>query len=646
MPTAHSIQPRKPRTARKKPQKAVPAPVQKPLEAAGSAFLKFRIAPVLLLVLLTLAVYYPVIHHPFSNYDDGDYVGDNLNIQNGINLATLRWSFTSIDHANWHPLTWLSHALDWQLFGADPAGHHATSLLLHLLNVVLLFLFLVYVTRSTWRSLLVAALFAVHPINVESVAWVAERKNVLCTLFFLLTLLSYARYARRPNFWRYLLVAFLFALALAAKPMVVTLPFVLLLLDCWPLQRIAGWSQPSQAFAAPQLPLRKIVLEKLPLLALSAGASVITFIAQRKDGSVGSVARFPLPLRLENAIVSYAAYLWKAIWPAHLAVLYPYPSGGVAAWKWLLSVLLLIAISGLVWRERTRRGYLIAGWCWFLGMLVPVIGIIQVGEQSMADRYAYLPLIGIFLMVVWGISDLVRNASDRQRRGMMVAAAIVIALLSVAAWRQLSFWQSNMELWSHTAAVTENNAAAENVIGSLFLVDAMNAGQQYSTAADVHFEKAVDFNPHNGAALSNMGGSLAARGRPQEALEKFRVALQYADQVGLKSKLLAQIGAVYEQLGDFNTARQYYRDALKMNPGADGKAFVGFARTFTEERIARLTAEIAQHPTPRLYLQLGQAQESAGFMDAARGSYQQALARDPNNEAARTALAHASQSNP
>jgi protein O-mannosyl-transferase len=640
MPTVNAIKPRKrTKPAPKQVQERLPIPQK--TEKAPTAFaslLKLHIAPALLLTLLTFVVYYQVIHHPFSNYDDGEYVGDNLKIQKGLTSATLRWALTSIEHANWHPLTWLSHALDWQLFGSNPAGHHVTSLLLHILNVVLLFFFLANVTRSTFRSLLVAALFALHPINVESVAWVAERKNVLCTLFFLLGLLAYARYVRRPRLAGYLLVALMFAFALTAKAMVVTFPFVLLLLDFWPLQRIEGWSQPSALSPVPQLPAWKIAIEKLPLLALSGAASVITFIAQRKDGSIGSVVKFPLTLRVTNAIVSYAAYLWKALWPAHLAVLYPYPSKGLPVWQVLLSALLLAVVSAWVWRERSRRAYLITGWCWFLGMLVPVIGLIQVGDQSMADRYAYLPLIGIFVMVVWGLSDLVRNAGGGRRRSAAVVAALALVLLSVVAWRQARLWRTNLELWSHAAAVTENNGEAEDVIGSLFLVDAMNAGVHYSDEARVHFEKALQINPKDSAALSNIGGDLQARGKPQEALEKFRSALQYAQQDGLRSKILSQMAAAYEQLGDFTTARQYYREALKISPGADGTAFVGFARTFTDEKIAKLTAALAQHPTAQGYMQLGKMQEGAGHADAAHASYQQALLLDPKLDAARAAL--------
>lgn len=637
---------KRPRRAPKQAQEPIPLPPKADTPTRFASLLKLRLVPAILLALITFAVYFRVIYHPFSNYDDGEYVGNNLQIQKGFSSATLRWALTSVEHANWHPLTWLSHALDWQLFGSNPSGHHVTSLLLHMLNVVLLFFFLATVTRSTPRSLLVAALFAVHPINVESVAWVAERKNVLCTLFFLLALLAYTRYARRPNVARYLLVASLFAFALTAKAMVVTLPFVLLLLDFWPLQRIEDWSPPSPVSTAPQLPAWKIAIEKLPLLALSGAGSVITFIAQRKDGALGSTVMFPLGLRVTNAIVSYVAYLWKAVWPVHLSVLYPYPSKGLPVWQVLLSALILYGVSVWVWRERSRRSYLITGWCWFLGMMVPVIGLIQVGEQSMADRYAYLPLIGIFIMVVWGLSDLLEHAGSGLRHSAVITAALALALLSTLAWRQVRFWQTNLELWSHASAVTENNWAAEDVIGSLLLADAMNAGVHYSSEAQIHFQKALEINPKDTEALSNIGGDLEAHGKPQDALEKFRLALQYAQEDGLKSKLLSQTASAYEQLGDFTTARRYYRDALKISPGADGTAFVGFARTFTDEKIARLTAELAQRPTAQGYTQLGQMQESAEYADAARVSYQQALLLDPKSEAARAALNRVSNRKP
>ncbi len=607
--------------------------------------LRQRVAPAVVLALITFSVYYQVIHHPFTNYDDSEYVQDNSQIHKGLTLTTVRWALTSTEHANWHPITWLSHALDWQLFGPLAAGHHFTNLLFHVLNVVLLYFLLVTVTRAPVRSLLVAALFALHPMNVESVAWVAERKNLLCTFFFLLALLAYASYARRPNIGRYLLLALLFAFSLASKPMVVTFPFVLLLLDFWPLQRIKGWTMPSPAFPAPQFPAWRLGLEKLPLLALSAADSVLTLIAQQKVHAIRAATAFPLSLRIENAIFSYATYVWKAIWPARLGVLYPYPAGGVSAARLTVAVLLLVGITAWVWRERARP-YLLTGWLWFLGMLVPVIGLIQVGEQGMADRYAYLPLMGIFVMVVWGGFDLVQSADDRGRWSAGAAAALALVVLGGLTYRQVGFWETNYDLWAHTAAVTENNSSAEDVAGSELLLTAINNGIHYSSAAQIHFQRALQINPKDSEALMNIGADLKIRGNVPAALEKYRLALQYVDDDFLKSKIIYDIGEAYEQLGDFKTAREYFVRGLYISPGKDNNSFVGYARTFTDEKIAALEATLGAHPTANGYWQLGQLLDEAQYTAAARTSYERAIELDPKLEEARLALDRDSNSKP
>jgi len=351
----------------------------------------------------TLALYNPVNRHPFVNYDDDRYVTENAHVHNGLNWDTLTWAFSAEEQGNWHPLTWLSHALDFQLFHLNATGHHFTSLLIHSANAVLLFLFLLYATGRVGPSWFVAALFALHPINVESVAWVAERKNVLCTFFFFAALLAYCWYARKPAWRRYLAFAGLFALGLMSKPMVITLPFVLLLLDYWPLGRLK--ESPPSASPIPQASLSKLLVEKLPLLALSAASAAITMQAQRAGGAVRSTAQFSLGVRVENAVVAYATYLWKTIWPAHLAPLYPHPGDSLPVWEVVISALVLLAVTSVVARFRAKR-YLLTGWLWFLGTLVPVIGLVQVGDQAMADRYAYIPLVGIFVMIAWGVADL------------------------------------------------------------------------------------------------------------------------------------------------------------------------------------------------------------------------------------------------
>jgi len=628
------------------PVAIIQPPQEKPVDSMDfSAFpWRQRVTPIILLALTTFAVYLQVIHFPFSNYDDGEYITDNLKIQRGIDWPTIHWALTSTEHANWHPVTWLSHAMDWQLFGPEASGHHLTSLLLHVLNVALLFLFLARVTKSTARSLLVAALFAIHPIDVESVAWVAERKTVLCTTFFLLTLLAYAQYARRPNALRYLWVALLFVLSLASKPLAVTFPFVLLLLDYWPLQRIKGWIPPSPNFEAPQRPFWKLALEKLPLLACSAAGSVLTVIAQQKVSAIRSGAAYPLYLRIENAIFSYADYLWKLIWPTRLAVLYPYPAGGLPIWMMLLSVIVLAGCSFMVWRERSRRPYLITGWLWFLGMLVPMIGLVQVGEQAMADRYAYLSVAGLFLLAVWLLYELAEWQQNRLRWPVAGAGAIVLIALGYLCVQQVGYWKSNLDLWGHAASVTENNSVAEDVVGSEILVEAMNHGARYSDEAQTHFQNAVRIDPQDSEAVMNIGADLQVHGHLQEAIAKYKEALPYAKEDLRRAQILCDLGSAYEQSGEFVTARNYYQQSLQYHAKNSNIAFIGFARTFTDEKIAAARAQLAAHPSAKGFVELGQLQEAGAYNAEALASYQHALELDPKSEEARAGLDRASRS--
>ncbi len=398
----------------------------------------------LLLVVATVALYYPVYQHPFVNYDDTVYVTHNSHVQQGLDWDTVQWAFTTFDLANWHPLTWLSHALDYQLFELHPAGHHLTNLLLHVVNVLLLFWVLYRATGFAGRSFMVAALFALHPINVQSVAWVAERKNVLSMLFFLLALGAYRWYVRQPRAARYAVVALLFALGLMAKPQVITLPCVLLLWDYWPLRRMfASASGPSCDGVPPIIPTRNLyhlVEEKFPLFAIAGIDSFITMYAQ---GAGGARNWFPRHIRLENAIVSYAQYVRQALWPSRLALFYPHPdsfnTGAVLA-----ALVFLLAITAFVVVQRRRR-YLVVGWFWFLGTLVPMIGLIQVGVQAMADRYAYLPLIGLFIMICWGVADW----SEQRRISPAWLASVSLAALlalTVVARIQLNHWADNVTL--------------------------------------------------------------------------------------------------------------------------------------------------------------------------------------------------------
>src|SRR5580700_1852215 len=416
------------------------------------------------LALATLAVYHSVGSHPFIDYDDHDYVTNNSHVKAGLTWDTFTWAWTSTQASNWHPVTWLSHAADCELHGLNPSGHHWTNLLLHTLNVALVFLLLERVTGARWRSLFAAALFALHPLNVESVAWIAERKNVLSTLFFLSALGAYGWYAAKPGVKRYLVVAAFFALGLAAKPMVITLPFVFLLMDFWPLQRVQGWGPATasraragkrkqatedEAIASPlglpSRPVSRLLLEKLPLFIFLFASAIITVIAQRSS-AIRSLSKIPMDERLENALYSYALYIWKAFWPTRLALFYPHPTDTLTGWQLGLAFLFLFSVTALVWNQRSVRPYLVTGWLWYLGTLVPVIGIVQVGDQAMADRYAYIPLIGIFVMVVWGIGDWAdgRNVNVGLRWAASVA---VLAALSFLTWRQIGYWRSDIDVW-------------------------------------------------------------------------------------------------------------------------------------------------------------------------------------------------------
>jgi protein O-mannosyl-transferase len=589
-----------------------------------------------LLAIVTFAVYFRALSNPFVNYDDQGYVVENSQVQQGLSWATFRWALTSTDATNWHPLTWLSHALDCELFRLNPAGHHLTSVLLHVLNSVLLFLLLVRVTGSTARSLLVAALFALHPINVESVAWVAERKNVLCMFFILLTLAAYGWYARRPNFRRYLAVAGLFILALAAKPMAVTLPFALLLLDFWPLNRVASASSQSACDVFPLPPMRfgRLFLEKLPLVFLSAASSAVTLFAQK--AAVATNEHVPLLVRLLNACYAYSVYVTRAFWPWGLASFYPYEGYRLSVWQFFLCASFLIGVTAFVWGRRART-YLPVGWLWFLGTLVPMIGLVQVGDQAMADRYAYLPLIGIFVIVVWGTADFVEKRQVNVRVSASVVAAVLVAL-SFLTWRQIRYWRSSRALWTHALEVTKANYMAEDYVGSALLVEAYQAtGQRHLDEALVHFQNAVRINSNDPISHLNLGADMHEHGQLREAIEQYQTVLSLTQDPHLVAKSLIDLGAASQQLGDYAASEQYYREAQKLEP--DNRViFMNLGKLGMAERVQELAASAAAHPTPAAYLQLGQLQQAAGMAADARQSFQTALKLNPKSYEAQKAL--------
>lgn len=505
---------------------------------------------VLLLVAATLVAYEPVRKYEFSDYDDDRYITNNPRIQQGLSRDNIVWALTATEVANWHPLTWLSHMTDCQLYGLNAPGHHLTSLIFHLINVILLFFVLHEMTGAVWRSALCAALFALHPLNVESVAWIAERKNVLSTMFWLLVMWAYVSYAREPGWKRYLLVILLFIMGLMSKPMLVTLPCVLLLLDYWPLGRLERWRNGSQLndqscsteqdfdqgelrsrtsksnSLIPGQTLFHLMLEKVPLFLLAAASSAITIKAQRLDGALNPVV-LSFSTRAANALVAYASYIYKMIWPTRLAVFYPHPGASLPRWQVILSALALASISALVWRGRERFRYLPVGWLWYLGTLVPVIGLVQVGNQAMADRYAYVPLIGLFIIIAWGLADLTRHLSFRKQLLVGVAASVMLIALLIATRRQVSYWQNGITLFARALAVTDNNAIAHNNLGAVLVREGRLAeGLE-------HLYAAVTINPQYDTAYTNIAVTLYRQGaimqeqnRRQEAINLYRQALE------------------------------------------------------------------------------------------------------------------------
>ena len=590
---------------------------------------RWILLPILLVVVATVALYFPVNHHPFVNYDDDEYVTDNVHVKAGLTGETVAWAFTTYDAANWHPLTWLSHALDYQLFQLDPAGHHDTNLLLHALNVALLFWVLWQATGYPGRSLMVAALFALHPINVESVAWVAERKNLLSMLFFLLALGAYRWYARQPRVGRYAAVTLLYVLGLLSKPQVITLPFVLLLWDYWPLRRMAIRDEQSTyasgpAATFPQRSFAWLVKEKLPLFALSAASAVITMRAQRLGGGINPDSG--ILTRLANAIVSYARYLGQAFWPTRLAPIYPYPVGSLKTWEVAAASLLLVAITALA--IAGRRRYLLVGWFWFVGTLVPMIGLVQVGRQAMADRYAYLPFVGLFIVVCWGAADWARQ---RHIPVAWQAGASVGVLLTLAALthRQIDFWGDNVRLWTRTLRVTNGNYLAEDNLGR-----ALQA-QGKPQDAMPHFARSAEIEPSYVFPYIHMGIYQHQQGDYQGALRQYQRVISLtgndiAHYGEIRHEIFANMASAYNGLGDFVRARECLESAVSLNPdNAEVWTNLGIMAQKTgdvERAIQAYSQAVKLQPTQRGYQLLARALQQAGRQQEAQVAVQQGMA--------------------
>ncbi|MGD0253364.1 MAG: tetratricopeptide repeat protein [Verrucomicrobiota bacterium] len=596
-------------------------------------------------------VFGQTLGHEFVNYDDDQYVYKNPQIIHGLNLKGIEWAFTHSVASNWHPLTMMSHMLDCQFYGLHAGGHHLTNLLLHAATAILLFLVLREMTGALWRSAFVAAVFAIHPLRVESVAWVSERKDVLSGLFFMLTLGAYVRYVRKPpSLGRYLTVMFLFALGLMCKPMLVTVPFVLLLLDYWPLHR---FGTAANRF----LILRKLIVGKIPLIVFSVAVCIVTLLVQNEV--IQQAKEIPFSLRISNALVSYAAYCGQMFFPVGLAVVYPYPIHGLPIGKVILALLLLVAITVWAFRWRQKRPYFLMGWLWYLGMLVPVIGLVQVGSLARADRYTYLPQIGLYILLTWTAVEL--TASWQSRRWVLGGGAMaVLAVLITCARAQTAYWRDSESLWTHTLACTSDNRIAHYNLGVVFaqqgrtkeaiaqLQKALAIEPDYAEPhfdlgniflqqgrieeAIAYYQKALTINPDDADIHNNLGNVFLQQGRMDEAISSYQKALainpNYAEAHNNLGKAFRQQGRLEEAITHFQKALTIKPDYAEIHNNL-GVVFAQQGRT--KEAIAQLQKALAIEPDyAEAHYNLGNAVLQQGHMDEAIAHFQKALTMKPD----------------
>jgi Tfp pilus assembly protein PilF len=542
------------------------------------------------LVAVTLAVYFQVGNHQFLNLDDNSYVTDNSHVASGLSGANIRWAFTSVEASNWHPLTWLSHMADVQLYGMNPRGHHLTSVAIHTAAALCLLLLLVRMTGDLWPSAFVAALFALHPLHVESVAWVAERKDVLSALFCFLTLLAYVEYVARRKLWLYMLTLGLFALGLMAKPMLVTLPLVMLMLDYWPLGRREAERQEPRGL--------RLITEKIPFFACSVLSGLITIYAQQHGGAMAALTTVPLLNRCQNALAAYVTYLGKTLWPRDLAVLYPFPAF-IPLWQSICSLSLLIILTAIVFRIGRRHPCLMVGWFWFIITLVPVIGIIQVGSQAMADRYTYIPTIGLFIMAAWGIPELTKGMRQ-QKAVVTLLAATVIFTSAVLTRQQLGYWRDNVSLYRHTLQITTGNYIIHNNLGIAL------AGSGQLNEAIREYQRALQIFPDHANAHYNLGTALQTKGFLNAALKEYQETLRITPD---DPDARINLGRIFASQGRMDEAIREYRLVLLTNPGS---------------------ADV--------HYNLGLALSRTGCLDEAIQEYRQTLLIDPKNSNANFSL--------
>jgi Flp pilus assembly protein TadD len=590
------------------------APAPRPRSAARRGVLDLVICA--LLAAAVIAVYAQAVSFEFLAYDDPGYVTENAHVQAGLTGEGIDWSLRSGENGNWHPLTWISLMLDVLLLGRGPGGFHAVNVLLHLIATLLLYLVLKRMTGAVGPSAFTAALFALHPAHVESVAWIAERKDVLSALFWFLTLGVYAGYAARPAAGRYVLLIVTFALGLMAKPMLVTLPFVLVLLDVWPLGRLA---RPDDSAAATRAGLGRLLLEKVPLLALAAASSVVTFLVQRAAGAVLPMERLPLGARLANAGLSYWRYIGKLVWPLHLSPFYRFEADW-SSWEIALAWAGLAAATALVLSQVRRLPFLAVGWLWYLGTLVPVIGLVQVGRQAMADRYTYIPSVGLFIMAAWGLAALASTARI-PRATIAAAAGIVLVLLSARTFVQARYWKSTVTLFEHAVEENPRNAMAHNMLGSAL-------DEQGRTAeAEQHLRQALALEPGFASAHLSLGLLLAKRGETTEAASHLEQALRTKPNNAPAHKVL---GGILGRMGRLEEAGEQFAEAARLDP-TDPEARYSLGLTLAArkrygeaaaeyEGALRLGAKEAD-----VWNSLGFTRQKLGRLDEAMQAYMQAL---------------------
>jgi len=594
----------------------------------------------LFLVVATLAVYWQVLDNDFVHYDDDAYVTENLRVQKGVTFDNLTWAATSSLASNWHPLTWISHMIDCQFYGLNPKGHHLTSLLFHVANTLLLLLIFVRMTGALWQSSLVAALFALHPLHVESVAWVAERKDVLSTFFMMLTLWVYTIYVKKGGVRRYLLVVLFFVLGLMSKPMLVTLPFVLLMLDFWPLGRLGLIRDTRNEVTGQHTDERpnifRLVLEKVPFFALAVGSSIVTFIVQERGGAVKLLEMYSIQTRIINAFVAYMEYIVNMVWPVKLAVLYPHPGNSLPIWKGVVTGLVMVLITVLVIRKARKIPYLAVGWFWYIVTLIPVIGIVQVGSQAMADRYTYITLIGLFVIIAWGANDLLSKWL-RRKIWLGTLAAIILPVLIVLTWKQVQYWEDSITLYKHTLKHTSNNFIIYNNLGKVY-----NDSGKYKEAIEA-YKQSTRIAPDYAMAHSNLGVSYNDLGKYKEAIEACRKAIWINPDY---AKAYFNLSVAYGESGKYKEAIEACRKAIEIDPDyAMAHSNLGVAYGVLgmyKEAIEKFKQAIEIDPDDVMaHSNLGYAYLSSSMHKEAIEAYKQAIGIEPDSAKAHFGLGYA-----